>query len=114
MREARLTRKESGEVIMSRCFVTENSLERMRGLLGRQSLASDEALWIQPCNNVHTFFMKFSIDVVFMNSQGRILKIYSSMKPWKTHWPVWKASIALEMPEGASSKLREGDCLCLS
>lgn len=57
--------------------------ERFVGLLGRRALADEEALFITPCNNVHTFFMRFTIDVVFVDKQGVIVAIVPRLRPWR-------------------------------
>ena len=52
-----------------------DSATRKRGLLGRDGLPPGHAMVIAPCNAVHTFFMRFAIDILFVNREGRILKI---------------------------------------
>jgi uncharacterized membrane protein (UPF0127 family) len=56
---------------------------RLVGLLGRRMLAPDEALLLVPCNNVHTFFMRFAIDVVFVDRCGVILVVVPRLMPWR-------------------------------
>lgn len=55
----------------------------MRGLLGRRELKSGEGLLLRPALSVHTFFMRFPIDVVFLGRDGKILKVARSLKPWR-------------------------------
>ena len=55
----------------------------MRGLLGRDALASDEGILLRPASSVHTFFMKFPIDVVFLDRDRRVLKIAPELAPWR-------------------------------
>ncbi|MES2320129.1 MAG: DUF192 domain-containing protein [Pseudomonadota bacterium] len=57
--------------------------QRFVGLLGRAGLAADEALLITPCNNIHTFFMRFAIDVVFLDRDGMIVAIVPRLRPWR-------------------------------
>lgn len=56
---------------------------RLIGLLGRRTLAPDHALWLVPCNNVHTFFMRFAIDVVFIDGHGAVLAVVPHLAPWR-------------------------------
>lgn len=56
---------------------------RLVGLLGRRALAPDEALLLVPCSNVHTFFMRFAIDVVFVDRYGVVLAIVPQLEPWR-------------------------------
>ena len=58
-------------------------LSRMKGLLGRRSLLPDEGILIRPAPSIHTFFMRFPIDVVFLSRQGEILKIAEHVSPWR-------------------------------
>ena len=60
---------------------TESAIERTRGLLGKPALEEDEALWIAPCNSVHTFGMKHALDIVYVNRRGIIKKTVSGLAP---------------------------------
>ena len=103
-----LKRKKDGQVFSAKCQITESSWERMRGLLGR-SLESGESLWIEPCNSVHTFFMKYDIDVIFLRTKSpghaEVIRLYEKMKPWRFSPMVWRANAVLEMPAGTCEKL---------
>jgi uncharacterized membrane protein (UPF0127 family) len=98
-------------VLLGRCLATENSWERLRGLLGRSALAPDEGLWIRPCTGVHTFFMKFEMDVAFLDRKGRVIKVVSRMKPWRHSAIYFFAAGALEAAGGALAGVREGEVL---
>jgi uncharacterized membrane protein (UPF0127 family) len=56
----------------------------MRGLLGRRGLEGGEGLLLRPASSVHTFFMRFPIDVVFLGRGGEVLKIATRLRPWRT------------------------------
>ena len=56
--------------------------QRGKGLLGTKNLPLDQCLWILPCNNIHTLFMKFSIDVVFVDKNLIIKSLHENVKPW--------------------------------
>lgn len=86
---------------------------RMRGLLGRDSLDSDRALWISPCNSIHTFFMRFSIDAVFVDDDLVVRKVVRGLSPWRLVPPVWRARSVFELAAGQASadRVREGDQL---
>ncbi|MBO9667429.1 MAG: DUF192 domain-containing protein [Bdellovibrio sp.] len=79
---------------------------RGKGLLGRGSLPEDQALWIWHCNSIHTFFMKFAIDCVFVDKNLKVKAIYKDVKPWRLVLPVWGAKSVIEMASGTSSKLK--------
>ncbi len=93
--------------------VADDMRTRGVGLLGRSSLAEDHALWILRCNSIHTFFMKFAIDCVFVDKNLKVKAIYKDVKPWRLLLPVWGARSVFEMASGVSSKLniRVGDQL---
>ncbi|MFM0648440.1 DUF192 domain-containing protein [Paraburkholderia bryophila] len=92
--------------------VTETARERLRGLLGRDHLSADEALLLKRCGSVHTFGMRFAIDVVFLNRRQRIVAIYHGV-PRRRVVLDFRAAQTLEMSAGAARRLRlaVGDCL---
>ncbi len=83
MRKITLQRA-GGPVVCERCLVADRPLARMKGLLGRRTLPSDEGILLRPCASVHTFFMRFSIDVVFLDAEQTVVKITPSLAPWRT------------------------------
>ena len=95
----------TGRVIASAVELAESSASRRKGLLGRDSLDPSAALVIAPCAGVHTFFMRFVIDVVFVTRDGRVLKIASDLKPWRLATSS-RAYAVVELNGGAA---RRGD-----
>ncbi len=71
-------------VVCERCLLAETPLARMRGLLGRRGLESGEGLLLRPAPSIHTLFMRFPIDVVFLGREGDVLKVVHRLKPWRT------------------------------
>ena len=91
-----------------------NSLfSRMKGLLGRSSLDSHHTLWILNCNSIHTFFMKFSINVIFVNKDLIVKTVYKNIKPGRFILPVWGASSVFEFSSKALKNkiIEKGDQL---
>jgi uncharacterized membrane protein (UPF0127 family) len=76
-----------------------DSTSRRKGLLGRDSIPEDVALVIAPCESVHTFFMRFAIDVVFVSRGGRVVKVCRSVKPWRIAG-AWGAFAVVEAATG--------------
>jgi uncharacterized protein len=72
-----------GTTACERCTVADRMLPRMKGLLGRKSLPAGEGMLIRPAPSIHTFFMRFPIDVVFLSRQGEVLKIAEHVAPWR-------------------------------
>lgn len=85
---------------------------RNRGLLGRSSLADDAALILAPCNSIHTFFMQFAIDVVFVDRDGHVCRARRSLRPWRIQ-AAFRAFAVVELASGAleRSDTRAGDRL---
>ena len=86
---------------------------RFWGLMGRGSLPQGQGLLISPCSSVHTFFMRFPIDVIFVDRGGRVVKIVGGMKPWRTTLGGSGAHSVLELNAGeaAGGSLEVGDLL---
>jgi len=76
----------SQQILLSQLSVTNSTLERMRGLLGSAPLDNNSGLLINPCNSIHTWFMKYPIDIIFIDKQGVIKKIVQAIKPWRFAW----------------------------
>lgn len=98
--------------------IADSFWSRTKGLLGRDSLPAGEALWIQgsrlvACNSIHTYFMRFSIDAVFVDRDLRVTKIYRNLGPWRMTWPAPRAQSVFELPAGTLSvrSLEIGDQL---
>ena len=85
---------------------------RSKGLLGRKGLAPGGGLWIVPCESVHTFFMQFPIDLIYIDRSKRIKKVRSSVPPWRLSVCLSAHSI-LELPAGTirSTMTQVGDTL---
>ena len=76
-------RTEAGTVLCERCAVADTPRRRLVGVLGRRSLAAGEGLLIRPASSVHTCFMRFAIDVVFVAGDGAILRVAPARGPWR-------------------------------
>lgn len=99
-------------VLADRAELADTSQTRRRGLLGRDRLAPGEGLLIMPCEAIHTFAMRFAIDVLFINAQKKVVKIRPDMGPRKMAFCL-RASAVLEVPVGtiALSSTAVGDQL---
>jgi len=97
----------SGETLGDRVEPARSSRERRRGLLGRTGLAAGEGLWIDSCEAVHSFGMKFPIDVLHLNRAKTVTKVRSGMKPWRISVSLRGRSV-LELPAGTAARTRTG------
>jgi hypothetical protein len=77
---------------------------RLIGWLGRRKACPDEALWLVPCRGVHTLGMRFSIDLVFLDRGGRVLRIDESVKPWRCRWHGQAHSVVELKAGGAAAR----------
>jgi uncharacterized membrane protein (UPF0127 family) len=98
--------------LATRADIADTSAKRRAGLLGRESLVEGEGLWIAPCEGVHTFGMKFAIDVIFLSRQRKVLKVREAMPPRRIALSLVAHSV-LELPAGVIVKTgtRVGDQL---
>jgi uncharacterized membrane protein (UPF0127 family) len=98
-------------VIATTVKVAGTPSERMKGLLGRSSLDQDEALVITACQSIHMFFMKFAIDVIFVDSKGKVVGLCPNIQPFHLSPIFWRAHKAIEVPVGriSSSQTSIGD-----
>jgi uncharacterized membrane protein (UPF0127 family) len=105
-------KRENGEVVVDECVVADTPVSRMRGLLGRDELRPGEGLLLRPASSIHTFFMRFPIDAVFLDAGLRVLRISDGLRPWRAA-SRRGAHAVLELPAGESArrKLRIGDQL---
>lgn len=96
-----------------RIRLADTSLSRFIGLLGRSGLAPGEGLLIRPSNGVHTLFMRFSIDVLLLDKESRVIAAYPHLRPFRLTSINWKAASALEVPCGtiAQTQTQKGDQL---
>ncbi|MFN7131420.1 MAG: DUF192 domain-containing protein [Myxococcales bacterium] len=100
-------------VIARQVAIADTLWSRFKGLLGRDGLAEGEGLHIVPCNSIHMFFMKFPIDVAFLDHEGKLVKAIHSIQPWRATRMYADAHSALELPAGTLLKCgaQEGDRL---
>src|SRR2546422_6649678 len=76
-------RDENGKIVCERCTLARDPLRRMKGLLARRNLPHGEGLLLQPAGSIHTFFMRFPIDAVFLDGERRGLEVAPELKPWR-------------------------------
>lgn len=107
-------RTAEGVVVCERCEIPESSFGRARGLVGRDGLAPGEGMLIDRAGSIHMFFMRFPIDVVFLDRDRRVVGVRHRLQPWRVAG-ARRAVAALELPAGALAALgiEEGEVLAL-
>lgn len=105
--------KTKNTVIAEKVVIADKPLKRMKGLLGRRDFRVGEALVIKPCNSIHTFFMRFPIDVLFVDRDNRVIKAISNLKPFRLTAIHFNAALVIELPQATiqSTATQKSDCL---
>jgi len=98
-----------GVILCARLDSAGGLAGKSRGLLGRDSLDDDAGMLfaagrLEPFMWMHMFFMRFPIDIVFLDRQGRVIRISHGLRPWRTSALVWGARRALELAAGAARR----------
>jgi uncharacterized membrane protein (UPF0127 family) len=95
-----LVNQRTDEALAERVEVAVTRRDRRKGLLGRSGLESSSAIIIAPCFSIHTMFMRFNIDVVFVDDDGRAVKVVRDMTPWRIAVDP-TAHAVIELPAGS-------------
>ena len=100
-----------GMILADSLDVADTFLKSLVGLIGRSSLGKGNGLWIKPCQSVHTFWMRFPIDVLFLDQKGVVVHFIEYMRPFRISKHVRKARSVLELPAMSirDSKTQAGD-----
>jgi uncharacterized membrane protein (UPF0127 family) len=97
---------QTGAILAERVTVASKRIDRAVGLLGRSHLDAGEALWITPCRGVHTWFMRFPIDVLAMDANGVVVDVVSAMGPWRMRLPKPGSESVLELAAGTLDSMQ--------
>ncbi|MBF0479871.1 MAG: DUF192 domain-containing protein [Candidatus Omnitrophica bacterium] len=111
-----LFNQSQNSLIVSRLEIADTFFSRANGLLGRNQISSDEGLLITRCNSIHMFFMKFSIDAVFLDKKNQVVGLVENIGPFQVSPVFWKADKVIELSAGSISikKIILGNILCYS
>jgi uncharacterized protein len=85
--------------------LADSFFKRLKGLMFRKDQLVKEGLWIIPCNSIHMCFMHFDIDAIFLDEEGRIVKMVEKLKPWRFVKPIKNAYSVIELPAGTVKNL---------
>jgi uncharacterized membrane protein (UPF0127 family) len=98
-----ITTGTDGRVVCERCRVADGPLTRLRGLMGRQSLPPGDGLLLKPAPSIHTFFMRFAIDAVFLDADMNVLAVRPDLAPWRMAGRRGARAV-LELPGGEARR----------
>ena len=98
-------------LIGDRVIVADTSMTRMFGLLGKRGLDTGEGLWIKPSSGVHTVFMRFTIDVIGLDKEMKVVKLWPDLVPYRLTSVSTRVRSVVELPAGqiAASGVQVGD-----
>ena len=91
---------DTGAVVADKVAVADTRATRAVGLLKRSGLDPGEGLWIVPSRGVHTFWMRFSIDILALDDRGVVIDRVAELKPWRIRLPRRGTAGVLELPSG--------------
>lgn len=96
----RLINQTQNTVLAEDVFIADTPFKRIKGLLGRKIFPPGEVIILDPCNSIHTFFMRFPIDVLFVDKNYKVLKILHNLNPNRISHIYWLANKVIELPAG--------------
>ena len=96
---------DDGRPVCESCLVADTPLRRLRGLLGRERFEPGEGLLLRPAGSVHTSFMRFPIDVVFLDREATVVGVAEEVAPWRVVARRGARSV-LELPAGEARRRR--------
>jgi uncharacterized membrane protein (UPF0127 family) len=107
-----LRNQRTGQALATTLESAFDSNARRRGLLGRETMPAGSGLVIAPCSSVHTFFMRFAIDIIFAARDGRVIKVRRRVAPWRIAAALGAFAV-IELPSGSldESAIAVGDSL---
>ncbi|TMC49175.1 MAG: DUF192 domain-containing protein [Chloroflexi bacterium] len=113
--EVRRLQTAEGVEVADHVELARSLWHRTVGLMGRSELPAGHGLAITPCNSIHMFFMRFPLDVAFLDRDGQVLRAYHGIRPWRVSRVVRRARSAIELPAGtlAAAGVGEGSALRL-
>ena len=102
-------KNQEGVVLINDITIAKSHFSRMKGLMFADKMPGCLGFLIDPCNSIHTFFMKFNLDVAFISKKNEIVHVERDMKPWRATKIYFKAKKVLEMKSGTMpSQIQKG------
>ena len=101
--------------VVPEVVVADRWWRRLRGLMARRHWPTDRALMITPCTSIHTCFVRFAIDVIYLGAGGTVLRVVAGLRPWRVSVGPKGTTDVVELYGGtlASRGVRRGDVLCV-
>jgi uncharacterized membrane protein (UPF0127 family) len=113
----KIINKNKGTILAEEVFLANSPGKRIQGLLGKKEtqFSKGQALILKPCNSIHTFFMNFTIDALFVDQQSKVIKVLSCLRPFRISPLILNSLFVIELPAGTiqATQTQEGDYLLL-
>jgi uncharacterized membrane protein (UPF0127 family) len=111
----KILNKTNGVILAQKADIADSVFARAKGLLRRKDLLSGEGLVLKPCNSIHTFFMRFPIDVLFVSKEGQVIETIASLKPFRITAVYFRSAFVIELPSGTinSTSTQKEDLISL-
>jgi len=100
----------NNKLLANQVAIADTFNKRLKGLLGKSSINIEEGLLLKNCSSIHCFFMRFTIDAVYLSENMTVIE-KETIKPWKIGKIVKNTIHVLELKEGASQDVKIGDTL---
>ena len=112
----KISNKTKGTLLAEEVVLADRFFLRIKGLLGKKDMKMGQALIIKPCDSIHTFFMRFAIDVIFIDRQNKVDLAIQCLKPWRLSPICWKSKFVIELPSGVirESRTEKGDEIAIT
>ena len=101
----------NGNLVLDKIIMADTYSKRLQGLLGRKGLEEGEGMMIVPCNSIHTYRMKFPIDVLFVDRDNIVVKVLRDLSPGRMGPLVLKSRYVMEAEAGTFAGIEKGDKL---
>jgi uncharacterized membrane protein (UPF0127 family) len=89
--------------VVANCEIADNSWTRFKGLIGHAPLAEGEGLLIMPCSSIHSHFMGFPIDVLYVDKEQKVVGVDENLKPWRFGHFFKRVRFVVELPAGTAA-----------
>lgn len=97
--------KKNSSVLLKKCRIADTFFSRLMGLMGKKQIPQDEAIVFPRCNSIHTFFMRFPIDVIFVSAEGKVVALSEAVGPWRLILPKARVKHTIEMRAARAKEL---------
>ena len=97
----RLENRTKNKILVPDVKIAKDFFSRAKGLIGTSHLSPDQGLWLWSCNSIHTFFMRYPIDCIFVDTDLKVKAVFLEVVPWRVIWPVKGAHSVFELLAGA-------------